>query len=736
MNSKNFEPYDLSAYEGLVDIRLFNKIIAFVIHTAGKDENSDIIKDIKEHMWFHTADPLDIQNKHGFRYFGELLERSEEKIGSDICCMRAIALAMAFTRDLLTEEMFIGNQRINFIKKIERLSAADIYLKGALFLLYQREEQGDIFRTELINQEYRDTQELLFVLTLFDDFEMAMEALKPQLLNLMTTSRSISAIHNTRLYAWLIKKVIPVLQANRKKDMALFRSLAKLPVSFVKKGSPIYDVLRENGYNHDEIAYLNYSLLRYPPAVGSSVYLHSITAEKIAIEFAKTFINSAETHSERTYQYLSWLLDVYRTFEIKLQGHKGLMHAIADDIKLTNPKTFGWLFKETDIKTIFHLDIMDEKWDSLPQMLSAKAYRELFEDQLENEQKQPAEYLLKCIAKYDTLTGTSYLDSFDDYTWSRDCAFSVLVKKGIISLKDSFDSCINQVADCDSKQKNYPELLKYISGFVKKVRTREAFEFFQYFFTNHGEFESCAIFGERCHFSDDIFTDTSSYYSSHKKELDIERDFLSDDEHRQFLGWLDDCIFKNKTGQYMDFVVCVLDNDFVARIVPKDELREIYDSICKVDIGIFKNRHRQLKDKYLTADELAAEKDAELARKEDAKRMEALRQQEEMAAEFQKSDDGSFSSLFKFQKQYKSYMFSEKQILALRMVKEKVDDLMSVENCVLPLAEIHTLIYLGNIMLDKGVINYDEFKNYILKTEEAKQNAVNDEQDNPDTFNV
>ena len=49
--------------------------------------------------------------------------------------LRAIALALGFTNELLTREMFVGSQKRDFVEKIKKQAASDIYLTGALYLL-------------------------------------------------------------------------------------------------------------------------------------------------------------------------------------------------------------------------------------------------------------------------------------------------------------------------------------------------------------------------------------------------------------------------------------------------------------------------------------------------------------------------------------------------------------------------------------------------------------------------
>jgi len=170
----------------------------------------------------------------------------------------------------------------------------------------------------MVTADYSRTDELIFVMSLFDDFEQAFNLLKPQLLNLLGALRSISVFGNMSIYSWLIKKLNPFLKNHRSKDIALFRALIALPVSFVKIGSKPHDTMLENGYSAEEIIYANALTLLCKP-LNDTVPRHSIVDEKIVIELCKTFINSGNTHSDDTYTYLNWLLDTYESFAIKIQ---------------------------------------------------------------------------------------------------------------------------------------------------------------------------------------------------------------------------------------------------------------------------------------------------------------------------------------------------------------------------------------------------------------------------------
>ncbi len=433
----------LEAYQARVNIELFNDVVAFVMASTAADTGAVRRALTDNHIWYSRSESENIQERYGFRYFGELLERFEDRAGADIRDIRAIALAMASTQNLLTDDMFVGSQRAGFIRKITRLSPDDVYLKGALYLLGRFEPNGVALREELMQASYACTEELLFVASLLEDFSQAVEAFKPQFINLLGAGRTMPVFGNIRVYSWLIRQVHRFHEETgiRAKDLALLRALIELPVSFVKPGNKYHGALLDNGYSAEEIIYLNSAILDCRP-VAKTINTRSIVAEKIAIEFCGTFINSEAAHHEEVYDHLAQLLIIHSEFNIKINGYKGIFHAIEDSINIANPQTFMRLYKLIEKKDIFRFDILNNKWDVLSRDMDYGDYLQVFERQMDENTQLAREQILAWIQTFDRLTGTSYLDIFaKKHEWHRDGIFSLLVHKGILDLKTTFLSC-------------------------------------------------------------------------------------------------------------------------------------------------------------------------------------------------------------------------------------------------------------------------------------------------------
>lgn len=736
-----------SSYQGLqfyhnqVNIGLYNDVIAFVMDTTAADTMQVHEKLTSKHLWFREYYNYDIQERYGFRYFGELLERFEDKVGSDIRDMRAIALAMGDTKDLFTDDMFVGDQKKNFIKKIIRTSAGDIYLKSAMYLLNKDETSGAGQLEALTKATYSKTEELIFVMSLYDDFEQAFLNFKPRLIHLLGRTRTIPTAGSIDIYCWLIKQLYrcPKIKQIRTKDMALIRALMELPVSFVKAGGRSHNVLLEAGYTAEEIIYLNSSIVRHKP-ISNSINIDSIVAEKIAIEMCKVYINSENTHSPDAYEHLEWVLKKYNNFNFKISGYQGIYQAIKDDIKIDNPQTFLWLFKTIQPKEVFRFDILDEKWDILSCELETDVYCKLFDKQLEVNSELTGPQIAERIEKYNALTGLSYLTEFEKkYKYDRERVFDLLVNKGIINMKTLFSSC----PDIDAIENNRvdefrPSILIYIRSYVRGIHSREAFDFFKYFFGKYNFDDMHRLFSESngwggnrnkdYFFIDQFYKGPPVHYGDDKKtRFEFKRSFLSDDEHRELFGWIDDYMFQYKADKYVEFAVLMLIDSFVKTLFPLAELRQIYDVlrdnvVQDKKIEIFERYSQELKSTFLSEAELQAERDAEkeLAKehKRQAREQEIKTLRDELAALY----DGTFKSLLKYLDRHK-FSFTKKDD-AMFIASEYLDTALSKKNYVLDKTEFAQFLIFSGKLLKQGNISFDTVKRYASL---VKEGAAHDE---------
>ena len=728
----------LSAFESRVNIGLFNDIIEFA---AGASENPSAVLGhlASTHLWYSNSQTGNIQQKYGFRYFGELLERYEDRIGSDIADTRAIALAMAYTKDLLTDEMFVGKQKNDFLRKITKLSDTDIYLKGALCQLGKGETDVRWLLDDLVHTAYVETQDLLFVMSLFDDFEQAFTTFKPQLIRLLSAERTIAVNGNTAIFCWLIKRLrqCPGIKGIRTKDMALFRALMELPVSFVKAGSRHHSILLNNGYTALDIVFLNSIVIRFRPT-RDTLDLDSIVSEKIAVAMCTIFINSDNAHTLDAYEHLTWLLKKYSSFAIKIGGYNGIYDAIKGGIKFANPQTFLWLYKLIEPKDLFRFDVMNEKWDVLSKELSSDSYLWLFNRELVDGfgEDLPKTQPQELIQKYEMLTGLSYLAQFEhEHKYDRESAFAVMVKSGIINLVDKFESCPDiKILSGNYSNEDKSAMLEYIEDFIEGIRSREAFDFFRYFLNKYSFDDMHKLFAPKGYGRsvDYIFVNqlykgwSNSYNDRDKSRFDITRSFLSNDEHRELFGWLDDYMFRYKANGYSQFAALMLADDFISSLYPHDELRSIYNIVKDTDCDFIKSwESYSLKKKYLTEDELQAESDAKEAQEKERKRIENENLIQSLKDKLISIYDGSFASLHTFLDKRENSWQNKKE--ALTVAAEFFVPTLTEKEYALCNEEISHFLNIATKLFKSDMLTFDCFKNHISKVVEIKEEIVHAE---------
>ena len=222
------------AYAAEFNIDLFNAAAQLAISTT---EAPKQVKDVQSHLnrlpWYARTDAVAYFEPHGIRYFGELLERYAEKLGDDLANTRAIALAMGWCAPLLTGNMFVGKQRVDFLAKLSGIND-DLYIMVARYLLAEDVEKCTI-HDFLLAWGYKGTEEVIFTLCSLEDTAEAYEVLRPKLVSVLSEKRTLPILDNAGIYAWLIATCRDAITACRKKDNALSRALMALSTGYVRE---------------------------------------------------------------------------------------------------------------------------------------------------------------------------------------------------------------------------------------------------------------------------------------------------------------------------------------------------------------------------------------------------------------------------------------------------------------------------------------------------------------------
>ncbi len=702
MNNSKIKVKEYEAFEKEINIKLFNDIVSLIMETTNVDYNSTLNELKQKHIWFQRTINNTIQEEYGFKYFGELLERYEQRIGTNIKDIRAIALALAYSKSLITKEMITGTQLVDFINKVKRMSEKDIYLKGALYL-YDQNKYYNLFE-EIIHQELNKTEDVVFAISLFNDINNGFQVLQEQLESLIGKNRTISVMENAGIYNWIIKNLYSVIKSNRKKGIELIKTIVKIPTGLIKEDSKVYNILIDNKYTKEEIAFLNYRLIYYQSIPNIVKIGNSIVEEKIAINFCKKILNSENTYTDDVYELIMTMLDEYRRFQIKYLGYKGLKEAIVNSIDIKNPKVFIKFYEILDYH-IYSFDILNEEWNIVQQKFDSNTYRYLFDNYLQSND-YTKEQLKERINKYDELSNMPYIDSFNIYDWHREGIYLKLVTKEIIDLQLYFEKYRDYKKNKDPKENKMD--FEHTRSFIHGINNKQAFLFLRYLL-NLKEYSIGKVndFGFRL---DELFTNrhgySSYYYSS---ELNIKRKFLSPEENKELLMCLEEYIFNVKPDDYIGFVSALLDNNFVDEVFTKEELRKLY--FASIEIDDESSDNKRLREKYLSKKELAIIEKEEREAEEKEKLMKKLEKENNLIEEFKAIENKTFESIYKFGDKY-SWWHEEKEVCC-RIIIEYLNE--NIQNHKFVSEELIYFNKICNLLLKSETINIEKAKEFIIQ---------------------
>ena len=696
----NLKMYE--AYAKIINIKLFNDIVSFIVETTNIDCNGFINKLKLKNIWFERTVNNNIQEEYGFKYFGELLERYEQRIGTDIKDIRAIALSLGYSKELITDEMITGTQLVDFINKIKRLSENDMYLKAALYL-YDENKYYNLFE-EVATQRFKSTEDIVFVLSLFYDKKHGFDLLEHQLNKLLGKSKTISVMDNCGIYNWLIKNLYPVIKNDRRKNLEIFKALISIPTSLIKDDSKTYKILLENGYSKEEISFLNYICIFFSSIPKTVRIGRSIVEEKIAVNFCTNILNSETTYSDEIYELIYTMLGEYSSFDIKCYGYVGLKEAIIDSINIKVPKAFIKLYGKLD-KRIYSFDVLDEKWNVVKEELHQEEYRYLFDNFLlhNNFNKEQIE---QRIDKYNELTSGSYMSSFDIYHYGRTSIYAKLIEKCVINLEEQFNKYLSNKDNNTTEEKNMD--LQHLREYISGIENRKSFEFIKYFL-NLKEYTIKDI--EKFRFNIGNLLEKSRYYYGSRTEINIniKRNFLSTDEHKELLNWLENYIFNFRPNYYIDFVRAMLKDEFISTIIDKKDLRKLYFTLIEVDKTL--KEDKGLREKYLYKEELDLLIQQEKEEYEKRKLMEKQKKENAVINKFNALENPNFKDIYEYCHEYRWY--KEETAISCRTVKEYLNK--NIENHNFMDDEIIYFNKICNLLIQQKFITLEELKGYIFR---------------------
>ena len=655
MNQEIIPAY--SAYQEVIDVTLYHAFVELIVQTAQDDEARILYRQLKtRQIWQKDQNVSGYFETYNLRYPGEVLERFEEKLGADMRILRALALALGYTRQCQADTMFVGNQRNDFLQKLRRTAGTDVYLQGALYLLESDAPQRRARLEELAAREYARTEEVLFVLSLFDDTEAGYQAMRPQLTRLLGPDRTLPLKWNFGVLEWFIRFYAEEAKRYRGKSDLVLRTLLKLPYMNMKPDSREFSVLHTAGYSMEEITLAN-SLAVWADRIPGRLSSKGITAEKIAAACVRMLLNRPDDLPEEIYAYISWLFQVYKKFEVRYEGYQDLWEAIQTGLAPTAPQTILWMNQTIKRQFPYRFDVFDPRYDILANELSNEEYAELFTVQMLR--SRAAIPLRRWLTRYQALTGVEYIEYFNKRHWLTLRSFVLLVERKEINLWQFFEQHKGDGA------RAHP--LELLEEYALKISSWRCFRFAQKLFSQYTFSQLQEIFGDNFYFHQK-FVKKESYYNKKVQSFSMVRPFLTAEQHRQLYDWLDASLFQTEPEYYDSFVLCALKAPVIQRIYDKPLLASVLRQLLTHDAcgGYEVN---QLKERFYSKEEMEADRKATAEQEEQEKerqwQQQVMKCQEKLASCY----NGSAESLIQFMH---GYHFGEIRKAALGMVYEKL----------------------------------------------------------------
>ena len=151
------------------------------------------------------------------------------------------------------------------------------------------------------------------------------------------------------------------------------------------------------------------------------------------------------------------------------------------------------------------------------------------------------------------------MKTFFLYHYKRTPAFNKLVDNNVISLKDFYNTYENS-----EKENNID--IQHLREYVSGIKRRNAFLFLEYILEDK-KYPITKI--DELNFNLKELYNYRSYYQYNYTEINIKKDFLSEEENKKLFFWLDNYIFRIHPNNYIKFIECILKSDNLKSIICK-----------------------------------------------------------------------------------------------------------------------------------------------------------------------
>ena len=653
-------------YEKWIDIPLYRQMVDMVCRLSSRENKGQQIREIKRYALFTGKKEKTLEDAYGLRYPGEVLERLGEHIEITERQIRGLGLALAQTKPLQEENMFVGNQFSSFWKKLQGEAAKD-----DLYMLASRYLMEDGLRRELyqdfLEYPFEGIEELLFALSILPEDQALWDKVKGKLNQALGSRRVFSVYENAGAYVWLAQNFHWRLEGYRKKDLDALKYVMRLP--FVNACNPgtVQKKLMENGYGIPEIYFLNFSLLRNTSLPGM-IEVGSITAERMALEICGFFLGRREEYPDAVYDLCRYLLAEYQRLKIKINGWQEILEGLSQTVKIRNVKSYQlvYAYRNSSLprQDWLFIDLTDSRWDPLYSLLGEEAFDTRVTMTLAERNFNDGE-MRRFLTHYRELTGKDYLGHF----WKKEESslyqiFHKLAEYAIVQPKLLLGEYLGEYRlDAAKAAKKWMNMAYYLRVYVEKMQSEEAYSLFEMLVNEFGISDSHALFPVK-----KMLREITGIYAREKDftKIDMVWVFLDIHQHQNLFGWIENVVFQEQPEYYVRFLSAVLENRECLLWLPEKEAREVYRKILPF---VEDSRHEmELRKIYQTAEEVAAYQEKKKLMAERKRMKDEMDRIEEKKKEFSavvaksKGTDSHFTEVRKFMGY--GYRRSENRIVA------------------------------------------------------------------------
>lgn len=575
-------------FEEKIDITLYLQMKELIFRCSTKEEKYKLKQENEQFELFEEKTVISAEKAYGLRYPGEMLERIGERMQIMPKQVRALGLALARTRNLLEEGMFIGNQFAVFQKKMEAsLGKQDLFCLVIQYLMDEKRKK-DMYEALLV-YPFRDLAEMLLVLSVLPMDDQIWELLCEKINAQLGKERLISVYENSRVYFWLIQHFQFRFKNYRKKNLDAVKYLMRLPFCNVSGNTGnVKDKLLENGYQQDEILYLNYLLI-------SEVHLPdrlltcSITAEKLAIEICRYFLDAKTEYPAQAYELCSQLCSLYAKFAVKVNGAQGILDTLSDQVTIKTVAAFQVLYPhisgQKHLQKWKKLDMSNQKWNQIYSWLPKNEYDQCLAVTLELEENEKK--VREILHHYQELTGEDYTKRFwRSYAWWDKSLFLHLCERHALKPVEMMQQFLTEYRkDAQAAYEKWKQIGQYLQDYMEHLQTHEAYAMLELLIEEAGISDEWKPFRVTKVLESCVQAVRGYWNSDTNWQLDIIRPFLETEEHQKLFLWIEEYFFLHHTKDHRKFLVRVLLQEENLLWLSKEDARAIYLELTEEELA-------------------------------------------------------------------------------------------------------------------------------------------------------